>query len=528
MVAADDAIADPQPHMRSHVDEVVFHRDMDFSGREVPEAKLPEVKPVRGEMRSSVDEVLYGRDLDNSAGRAQDLSFVRSTGQTASDQGGANDSTRPRGHTPPPQPAPEGQRAGGARTRSELLQQRKQDYILANEERKRAHEENNPVWAATLEETLGSPRPSYNRTRTELLADRRRDMVSQAVASSGDGVLDADKAIMLNSDPTKLVTTLSRPAAYGEELPAGFVDEPAVPTRSRLNQLRAEELRALNAQTMRSIGERGYRSFYQRASDRLDSSLKAYYDSQDGGGEKATRSQLLLQRRRNFIDENERFLERHRSSALQEPKFADQALPFWTVPGPLPEPTLTSQIDLRAAQQWYRKPEMFVPGREPREADPFKALERVRLEDKLSSGPKKHQRGYLSDERDVAGNISRMPAPPPEALTKAEDRRASTRETLRFLDFKLRADRFARDYSTMDAGGASLESQFAAGRPLPGRRTSTKPSTRPPVAESSATATTFHSPVLVTTRRPSIPGTTPSVRNGGFQAIDAMLRTLAS
>lgn len=446
-----------------------------------------------------------------------------------------------RGHTPPPALRPDPSRTTGRQdehcaTRSELLAQRKQSYIDANEDRKRAHEEANPTWAATLSAAPGERKPSYNRTRTQIQAERRQDRVATSVLASGDGVLEREKAIMLSRDPTALVTTISRPHAYGPELPLTYVEQPALPTRSALMHARRQDLLGANAQTMKRIGQHGYRSFYQRVGDRLDSSLKHYYDSQEAGGQKLTRGMLMEARKADFLAENEAFLARHRAHEVREPRYADQAEPFWTLGREVPQPAISSREGLLESQQWYRKREVYGPFHAPREPDPLKVGDAARLADKLSSGPKRAQRGYPAEKAIVADKITAMDGPDPSALHF--QRRALHKETVKYLHLKTLSEQPSGGFSAGLAMEQPLYSSFSRDRifrepprlppphALPARR-------RSPEARDAGMTRTFtdksahqaSSPMLMSTRGPAKLGTTGTVRSGGFQVIDTLMAT---
>jgi hypothetical protein len=468
---------------------------------------------------------------------------------------------RLRGHTPPHSLAQDygrtpGRRDDACRTRSELLAQRKQLYIDSNEDRKRAHEEAHPIWAATVAAPREALKPSYNRTRTILRNERRQDRVATAVLLSGDEVLERDKRIMLASDPTALVTTISRPHAYGAALPMAYVEHPDRPTRSSVLAARKHELLAANAQTMRAIGAGGYRSFYQRVDDRLDSSLKTYYDAKEALVEERTRGQLIAQRKADALAENQAFLRRHRAGEVREPNYADQAEPFWTLGREVAQPAVNSRTDLLETQQWYRKPEVYIPGRSPRLPDPFKPADGTRLVDKLSSGPITYQRGYPAAKGEIAGKIGTMAAPDASALVR--ERKAKQNETLRFIDFRIRAERteadmaggdfvmkapvyssFARDGIFREparAARAAAEAPArAAGADAAERRgggggsggTLSFATPRPAFAQTAA-ALDGSSPMLMSTRLPAKPGTAASVRSGGFQAYDSLGATIGA
>jgi hypothetical protein len=445
---------------------------------------------------------------------------------------------RLRGHTPPPAPAPELGRVPGRRdehclTRSELLAMRKQTYIDANEERKLAHEEANPIWAATISVPPSECKPSFNRTQTRMRAERRQDRVATSVLSCGDGILERDKNIMLDADPTALVTTIARPT-YGPELPIAYVEQPEHSTRSHLMHGRKQELIAANGQTMKAIGRGGYRSFYQRVGDRLDSSLKSYYDSQENASANITRNKLLEARKADFIAENDRFVQRHHANDLAQPTYDAQPEPFWTLGQQVAQPAIASRNDLLESYQWYRKPEVFVPGRSPREADPFKAGDATRLSDKLSSGPRRFQRGYPAERRQVTGMIQQMEPPDASVYTKPSERRASIKQTLRYLDFKLAAEHQSESFSGTDmAMEAPMYSSFSRDgifrepprvsrpRSMMARRESADTIEQATLGFSGALGGAS-SPMLMSTRLPAKPGTATSVRSGGFQVIDTL------
>jgi len=446
---------------------------------------------------------------------------------------------RIRGHTPPPRAPSEATRTPSrfdandhCRTRSELLEQRKATYIQTNEAHKAAYEQDNPIWSATLTAPPGPLKPSYNRTRSQVQAELRQDRVAQSVLSASDGILDRDKNIMLARDPTRLQTTISRPNAYGPELPLTFVEQPEVPTRSALATKRREELLRDNAHTMKQIGDGGYRSFYQRVGDRLDSSLKSYYDSQENAGAKMTRLKLLEARKQDFLEENGRFLERHNQGAVTEPRYADQADPWWTLGRDVPDPAIKSRQDLLESYQWYRKPEVFRPGQSPRERDPFKPGEDTHLGDKLSSGPKRFQRGYPVESREITDRITISPAPPAEHYKI--QRTPKQRETLQYLDFRLKAERegpsssngydmameqpmyssFARDGIFREPKRVPRDRSMLGGT-MPGSSMAKTRSLSPGDLKP-------QSPMLMSTLTPAKPGTAASVRSGGFQVIDTL------
>ncbi|KAJ1630063.1 hypothetical protein T492DRAFT_1005930 [Pavlovales sp. CCMP2436] len=453
-----------------------------------------------------------------------------------------------RGHTPPPAPPPDAGRTPGwrdgrdqphASTRSELLAMRKQLYVDANQSRKEAHEEANPIWAVTISAPPGELNPSYNRSLTQLKHERRKDRAASSVLSSGDGILDRDKAIMLAADPTALITSISRPH-YGASLPMSYNERPEYPTRVELLAARKGELLQQNARTMKSIGDHGYRSFYQRVGDRLDSSLKSYYEAQEAGGAKPTRGKLLEARKANFISENQHFLERHTAGELPEPNYADQHEPFWTLGREVPQPPINSRSDLLESQQWYRKAEVYVPGREPREADPFKADESIKLSEKLSSGPTRFQRGYPAEQRAVLGKITVMDAPARSEYMS--ERKATVKQTLKYLDFKLHAEATTLGHIGADINmEAPMYSSFArdsifhepprAQRPrsmMPRRTLPEQPAEQQGTRTFGLSTNTQNSPMLMSTMQPAMLGTAATVRSGGFQVIDSLVLTRGS
>jgi len=81
---------------------------------------------------------------------------------------------------------------------------------------------------------------------------------------------------------------------------------------------------------------------------------------------------------------------------------------------------------LKARQRWWSKPDVYpsVTPAQPRTDDPFKlaATDTTYLHRKLTSGPKKAQRGYPPETRHVTDKMTSMP-PPPLAEAKADDPR---------------------------------------------------------------------------------------------------------
>lgn len=80
------------------------------------------------------------------------------------------------------------------------------------------------------------------------------------------------------------------------------------------------------------------------------------------------------------------------------------------------EDQLQSAEMLKAHQRWWAKPDAFpsVAPPQPSREDPFKLApdDTAYLHRKLSSGPKRSQRGYPSETRHVAEKITNQPPPP--------------------------------------------------------------------------------------------------------------------
>ena len=127
---------------------------------------------------------------------------------------------------------------------------------------------------------------------------------------------------------------------------------------------------------------------------------------------------------------------------------------------------------LRARQQWWAKPDVYAavgPPR-PRAEEPFKLAidDHDYLHRKLSSGPKKAQRGYPIETRQIAEKITGMPPPAIGADMFDDPRMAPFRQytgaTFKFLPSEPREDVPGQDVTSFDGYEFTqpLYSSFAA------------------------------------------------------------------
>ena len=206
---------------------------------------------------------------------------------------------------------------------------------------------------------------------------------------------------------------------------------------------------------------------------RVDQSIQAMFEA--GGG--ATRSGLLASRRRQRMDEVEAAAELHGHAPV--PQFAEQAAPFWHVgqPGSAAAARADgantrramSSEQLKSDQRWFAKPEQYpvVSPAEPRADDAFKlsAAEKRFLTRKLSSGPKRAQRGYPPELVALTEKVTTAPAPalPARAQTAAVPGKRAAVRPQRFSEMVFR---FLPPEERMDAGQGPQTDGLQFTRPL--------------------------------------------------------------
>ena len=353
--------------------------------------------------------------------------------------------------------------AGPAISRSELIANRRVETAYQLQSRFDQWESSNPSWAQRLTGPDAAAALGYVGERVCKFATRRdmihaRRLASRQAAMEASGFDDETKAKL--STPAPMATSIARPTV---DPSTKWVDTPAVKCRSQLrNERRADNVLALDAATERNerMGILGAEARVQR---RIDQSI-AYL--QEAGPSKS-RAQLLATRRRERAEASQ--FSYDTANREVPPQYSAHGEPFWKVdraheraqppmeevgsdPGGgcsapplavvgafLPETGGGSKCHLTASamkkatlpsgavsaeivnthRRFWVKPERYpkVCPELPLSADPFKitAAETRYLHGKLSSGPKKEQRGYPPEAAHIA---VRPPASNAVVLTK--------------------------------------------------------------------------------------------------------------
>ena len=126
-----------------------------------------------------------------------------------------------------------------------------------------------------------------------------------------------------------------------------------------------------------------------------------------------------------------------------------------SAPELLPNGSQSAEM-LHARQKWWAKPDVYpaVGPREPRQEEPFKlqAGDMRYMHRKLSSGPKRSQRGYPVETRQVAEKLTLMPPPSLAHFTDAERKpfQAYTGATFKFLPSEPREVVPGQDQTSFD------------------------------------------------------------------------------
>ena len=412
-------------------------------------------------------------------------------------------------------------------SRSELLASRRAETTFALQSRYNEWEVSNPVWARRLTgpeaaEALGyaGERVNKHASRREMIHERRKAQRQAAYASSGFD--SATQKALSSFVPDALETSISRATA---DPSVAWVEAPDVKSRS---QLRSER-RTDNVVTLEAAVERNERNGIMgseaRVQRRIDQEIASLQQAPKG----KSRHELLAERRRQRAE-----LSLKAYDAYQPPKppqFSDQPKPFWKVgkpeaaapapsstdvadvpgapaatsvdggvqgaPGALPNGNISAEI-LNAQRRWWIKPETYpkVAPAQPRADDPFK----LKSDDvsfmhrKLSSGPKKEQRGYPPDARPIAGKLTALPPP---SLAEAINRRPFRQHSGAAFKFMPHEPReLAPNANDTNADGYEftqpLYSSFAADRTFQPARLPPRPNARvaPAVRERSRPSTT--------------------------------------
>jgi len=268
--------------------------------------------------------------------------------------------------------------------------------------------------------------------------DRQRENLKIAVASSGFD--EETQAAICANEPGVLVTSLSRNMPNPS---VAWVDKPTFASRTELREDRKKAGRAHIDGAMARYERDGHMGAQARSDMRVDQSIQAMFEA--GGGD--TRSELLASRRRQRMAEVEAAADLHGHASV--PQFAEQAEPFWRVgkpgsaDGAHPRRAMSSE-QLRSEQRWFAKPEQYpiVSPAEPRADDAFKLSKADRrfLARKLSSGPKRAQRGYPPELEALTEKVTLAPAPqmPARAASAAAPGKRAAVRPQRFSEMVFR------------------------------------------------------------------------------------------
>ena len=372
------------------------------------------------------------------------------------------------------------------RSRSELLATRRAESAHELQSRYDTWERSNPVWAQRrtgpdAARALGydGPRGNEHASHRDLIYARR--VAARAAALHGSGFDNATKTKMIEAyEPDRMVTSLARPV---EGASLAWIDKPAVKSRS---QLRAER-RADNIATLDAAADRNVKPDSEaRVQRRIDEAIVFL----ENAGPSQSRAELLARRRKERADAALSAYEAYQP--FKPPKFsAPGAEPFWKVqkahevrlhqqleavdkehesrvppseaaaqfdamrtsaalPNTIPAakttailPTGSVSAEIRNGERkWWVKPEHYpkVAPALPSNDEPFKLSMRDRryLERKLSSGPKKEQRGYPIDERAIAEKVTALPPPSLHEAVNRKPFREYTGATFKFMPMEPR------------------------------------------------------------------------------------------
>ena len=403
----------------------------------------------------------------------------------------------------------------------------------------------NPVWAPRVggpeaAAALGYASGGHSSgpaTRSELRLDRKRENLKIAVNSSGFDK-DTQDAICAN-EPGVLITSISRNMPNPS---VAWVDKPAFASRTELREDRKKSDRALIDGAMARYARDGHMGAQARSDMRVDQSIQAMFEA--GGGE--TRSGLLASRRSQRMAEVEAAADL--AGLAPVPQFAEQETPFWRVGKPgsadggANSRRAMSREQLQSDRRWFAKPEQYpvVSPAEPRLDDAFKLSQADRryLARKLSSGPKRAQRGYPPELGALTEKVTLAPAPqlpePTRAVSAAPGQRAPVRPqrfsemVFRFLpaDERMDADlgpttdglQFTRPlYSSFTKSGDFEEPRRHGQRPATGTGGQRGRDHGRPASAQVLTETLRMASLLGQSARGKPP--TAGVRCGGFQLL---------
>jgi len=372
-------------------------------------------------------------------------------------------------------------------------------------------EAQNPVWARRLTGPGAAAALGYGRaagsetsfcTRSEMLQARRT--ASREASMRASGFDERTQKVLTSHIVGDLTTSITRSTVNPG---LTWCQEPAARSRSQLQvQRAADNVRLLVAASERNAHE-GALSSEARVQRRTDQSIVFLHAARRS----ESRAEMLQRRRQ---ERGRSALASYLSyQPAQSPSFASQTEPFWnlqreqgdgrepstymtstesahyrvagrqaaadqkctatvlsatkaaggvanaTAVASVAEDQLQSAEMLKAHQRWWAKPDAFpsVAPPQPSREDPFKLApdDTAYLHRKLSSGPKRSQRGYPSETRHVAEKITNQP-PPPSFELPTDPRMAQFHQTtsaaFKFLAAEPR-DVHSQDQTSADGYG---------------------------------------------------------------------------
>ncbi|KAL1511952.1 hypothetical protein AB1Y20_005232 [Prymnesium parvum] len=298
-------------------------------------------------------------------------------------------------------------------TRSELLERRRAESKHDLQGLYDMWEHANPVWAqrrtgsapsTSLEGRDGATVPGSRRAMLQERKVKAREMAMRSC-----NFTEAVKERMCAQEPNQLITSISRQT---KDPTTGWVEEPCHGgSRSSMMRERREKL----VSSLQAASELSHATQDERVQLRVDQEIQALLEAPPG----RSRAGLLAARREERASQSEEIAFAHVVEPVE--LFSAQDAPFWEFDqskgqsGKEEAATTQSHEELKTARKWHAKPEMYprVHPDHPRFADPFKLTtkEARYLHGKLSSGPRKSQRGYLPESLKFADKVTSTPAP---------------------------------------------------------------------------------------------------------------------
>ena len=327
-------------------------------------------------------------------------------------------------------------------SRSELLASRRAETTNELQTMYNTWERSNPVWAKRLTGKEAAAALGYSGARESSFASRAemndsRRLEQRTTAYRSSGLSEELQAELTAHDPWAMKTSISRDAANPT---LTYVEDPKFRSRSELFAAR----RADNVRTLDEGAERNKRvgklDAEGRVQQRIDRNI-AFMQAATGEGKSRSRAEMLDARRRERADKA--LADYSSFQPQQPPTYSSQPEPFWKLDkaheqqqkqqagigsneesggsvtsavraATLPNGSVSAEV-LANERKWWVKPEHYplVAPSAPINNEPFKlpSSDTQFLQRKLSSGPKREQRGYAPDSRPIADKITSIPPP---------------------------------------------------------------------------------------------------------------------